>query len=160
MTEEQHVDGLDVPSPFKDASPGLNDPRLTISNRTNWLQNLYPHFSMYPQSKVTDDNICWPETNRSPDMFLAKMGLLKISRKLLFGIYDQEDPHESYWRARESELLYRGKGSWEGCSKQRVHGFSLAESLPEKKRSLSSACWALLWFHSMTAPSSRLLDCI
>lgn len=27
-TEEQHVDGLDVQSPSKDASPGLNDPRL------------------------------------------------------------------------------------------------------------------------------------
>lgn len=58
MTEEQHVDGLNVPSPSKEASPGLNDPRLTISNRTNWLPNLNPHFSMYPQSKVTDDNIC------------------------------------------------------------------------------------------------------
>ena len=28
MTEEQHVDGLDIQSPSKDASPGLNDPRL------------------------------------------------------------------------------------------------------------------------------------
>ena len=29
-------------------------------------------------------------------------------------------------------------GSWEGCSKQRIHGFSLAESLPGNKRSLLS----------------------
>ena len=65
--------------------------------------------------------------------FLAKMGLFKISRKLLFDICDQEDPHESYWTARESELLYRGKGSWEGCSKQRVHGSSLAWVLARKE---------------------------
>ena len=49
-------------------------------------------------------------------------------------------------------FLKRGKRSWEGYSKQRVHGFSLAEFLPGKKQSLSSSCWALL----LRAPPSGL----
>ena len=43
-----------------------------------------------------------------------------------------------------------GKGSGEGYSKQRALGFSLAESLPGKKRSLSSSYWALLLLQGMT----------
>lgn len=36
------------------------------------------------------------------------------------------------------------KRSWEHYSKQRVHGFSLAGSLPGKKKGLSFSYWALL----------------
>ena len=50
-----------------------------------------------------------------------------------------------------------GKGSGEGYSKQRALGFSLAESLPGKKRSLSSSCWALLWSQSIRVPPSGFL---
>lgn len=48
-------------------------------------------------------------------------------------------------------LLQRGKGSLEDYSKQRVQGFSLAESLLGKKRDLSSSCWALLSLQHMRA---------
>ena len=54
---------------------------------------------------------------------------------------------------REGECFYRG-GSWKGLSKQRVHGFSLAESLPGKR--FSSSCWALLSSQGMRAPPSGL----
>ena len=36
------------------------------------------------------------------------------------------------------------KGSWESYSEQKAHGSSLAESLPGKKKDLSSSSWALL----------------
>ena len=46
----------------------------------------------------------------------------------------------------------QGKGSWKGYSKQRVHGFSLAEFNCQK--SFSSSCWALLWPQNVRAPPS------
>ena len=49
----------------------------------------------------------------------------------------------STWQAKENDFI-GGKEDWEDYSKQKVYGFSLAESLPGKKRSLSSSCWALL----------------
>ena len=55
--------------------------------------------------------------------------------------------------AREGELFYRGeKEVGGGYSKQRLHGFSLAEPLPGMKRSVSSSCWAL----GVGAPPSGL----
>ena len=53
-------------------------------------------------------------------------------------------------------LLQRKKGSQEGCSKQIVYGFSLADSLPGKKRRLFSSCWALLLWQGMRIPCSGL----
>ena len=49
-----------------------------------------------------------------------------------------------------------GKRKLEGCSKQRVKGFSLAESLPGEKRSPSSSCWALLSLQGVRAPPTGL----
>ena len=51
-------------------------------------------------------------------------------------------------------LLWR-KGSWEGYSRHRGHGFSLAELLLGKK-SLSSSSWALTSWQGMRAPLSGL----
>lgn len=66
----------------------------------------------------------------------------------------------STWKSPHSKdrrtLLQRGKGSWKGYSKERVQGFSLAESLQRKKSRLSS-CWALLTSQGMRAPPSGLL---
>lgn len=48
---------------------------------------------------------------------------------------------------KEEEHPYRGKeevGSREAFSEEGVHGFSLAEALPWKNRSLSPSCWALI----------------
>ena len=46
----------------------------------------------------------------------------------------------------EKENVFKeGRGSWEDYSKPRVLGFSQAESLPGKKRGLSSSHWALLF---------------
>ena len=50
-------------------------------------------------------------------------------------------------------LLYRRKEIWEGYGKQRVHGFSLAESLPGKNMSLSSSFLVLLFFPNQTWPT-------
>ena len=47
----------------------------------------------------------------------------------------------------------RKKKSWEDSNKQRFFSFSLAESLPEKKRSPSFSCWALLLSQKGAPPS-------
>ena len=60
-----------------------------------------------------------------------------------FRVCNHGEPLANPLMAREKEYLYREKGRWEGWNKQRVHGVSLAESLPVKKRSLSPSFWAL-----------------
>ena len=69
------------------------------------------------------------------------MDLFRISRELQLEICSYGQSMQVLHAAR-GECFYRG-GGWEGLSKQRVHGFSLAESPPGKK-SLSSPCWAPL----------------
>ena len=59
------------------------------------------------------------------------------------------------YQGKESVFL-EGKGRWEGSSKRGVHGFSLAESSPGKKSSLSSSYSALLWLHGQRALPSGL----
>ena len=81
------------------------------------------------------------------------MGLFGISRELQFGICSHGEPRASLHAAREGELFYRGeKEVWRAAVVKRAHGFSLAESLPGKKRSLFPSCRALLWPQDMTAP--------
>lgn len=58
--------------------------------------------------------------------------------------------YDPTWQGRRM-LLWGGIGSWDGYSKQRVHDFSLADFLPEKKRSVSSSRWALLSLQDMRA---------
>ena len=69
------------------------------------------------------------------------MGLFRISRELQFRVYDCSEPCTSPRTGREGEHIHnKGKeDGWEDYSKQRVHGFSLAESLPGKEWSLSSS---------------------
>ena len=56
----------------------------------------------------------------------------------------------------KEDAFIEGKRKLGGLSKQRVPGFSLAESLPGKKRRLSFSCWALLSSQGMRAPLSSL----
>ena len=63
--------------------------------------------------------------------------------------------HGSPCRARE-EHFYRRERCQEGYNKQRFYSFSLTESFPGKKRSLSSS-WTLIWSQGMRGPCSSLL---
>ena len=91
--------------------------------------------------------------SKLPDISLGKMDLFGISRRLQLGVGYMVSHVQVAACQQRRTLLQRGKGSWEGYHKQRVHGFSLAESLPGKKRSLPS-CWALLALQGMRAPPS------
>ena len=51
--------------------------------------------------------------------------------------------HTKVYTEQRKTDFYR-RGSQEGYSKQRAHGFSLVESLLGKKRRLHSSCWTLL----------------
>ena len=96
---------------------------------------------------------CWPKTSILPDISSAKMGLFGISRGLQFGICNHMQSPS--WQGKENTFI-GCKRIWEGCSKQRVHSFSLAESLPGKKRSLSPSCWVLLSLQGMRVSYSDL----
>ena len=81
------------------------------------------------------------------------MGLSRISSELQFG-KPQASPH----MMREGSAFIEGNRKLEGGQrKQRVAGFSLAESLPGKKSRLSSSYWALLSVQGMRMPPSGLL---
>ena len=100
---------------------------------------------------------CWPETNRIQIFLQQSWVYLGSAENCRSGsatmVSHMQIPSQ---QGKENPFIDR-KGSWEGYSKQRVHGFSLAESLSGKKRSLSSSCWALLSSQSMGAPLPGLL---
>ena len=98
---------------------------------------------------------CWPEINRLPDISPTKMDLFKVSRELQFEVCNHCEPHKSSC-TRKGKHFYRGERKSRGYSQKRVCGFSLAESLPGKKRSASSSCWALIWSQVMRVPPSGL----
>ena len=56
---------------------------------------------------------------------LAKIGFFRISRELQLNLQPWE---------QAMCIFLKGKASWERCRKQRVQRFSLAESLPGKKK--------------------------
>ena len=71
------------------------------------------------------------------------MGFFGIGQELQFGVPNHIKQRVSPCRVGEGECCYRGeKEAREGYSRQRVHGFSLAESLLAK-RSLFSCYWTL-----------------
>lgn len=70
------------------------------------------------------------------DISPAKMTLFGISRELPFGVCSPDEPCASSHTATKGEYVHRGRKSWVGYSKQRVHEFSLDESLTGKKRNL------------------------
>lgn len=104
---------------------------------------------MSPFNHLTKD---WVNL-KLPDIFPAKLGLFEVSKKLQFGVCNYDEPCANPCRAKEGQHFYRGgKGNWESYSKQRVPGFSLAEFLPGKKKSLSSPSTVLPFSQSVGVP--------
>ena len=88
-----------------------------------------------------------------PNISPAKMGLFRIVRELQFGVCNHGKPHSSPYMAREGKHFCR----WEReAGSAKVNKETTIESLPGKKRSHSSSCWALLLSQSIRAPSSGL----
>ena len=48
---------------------------------------------------------CWPEINGMPDISLAKMGLLRISKELQFGVCNHGKSHANPHTAMEEEYI-------------------------------------------------------
>ena len=72
-----------------------------------------------------------------------------------FGVWNHGEACASPCTAREGEGFPGGEKEDGKGSKQRAQGFSLAESLPGKKSSLSTF-WALLLLQGVRAPPSGL----
>ena len=72
------------------------------------------------------------------------MGLVGISNELQFYAYNHGEPFANPLSARDGELFYGGEKEFGRAILYRLHSFSLAESLPGKKRNLSSSCCVLL----------------
>ena len=106
--------------------------------------------------KKKKQECCWPVTNGLPLISPAKMNLPCISTELQLWVCNHGEPSAvrvPTWQEKENTFT-EGKRKLTG--QQRVHGSSLAESLPGMKRSLSSSCWALLWSQGVRTPSSGL----
>ena len=92
---------------------------------------------------------CLSETNRLTDISLAKIDS-ESAENCILGSATMSQMQLPTWQ-EENAFRERKKKSWEDCSKQRVLSFSLAESLPGKKRSPSSSCW-LCSYHGKELP--------
>lgn len=77
-------------------------------------------------------------------MFPAKMDFFGIGRELQFGFCNHGESCSSPTQKGRENSFIEVKRNWKDYGKERVHGFSLTESLPGKK-SLSSCYHALLW---------------
>lgn len=95
---------------------------------------------------------CWPETNRQPDISPVNMDLFG-RRELQFRVCNHGEPSPSLCTEREREGFCTGKKEVGKAVVNKVHGFSLDETLPGIKRSLSSH-WTLLLLQSVRAPPS------
>lgn len=76
-----------------------------------------------------------------PGIFVAKIGLFKISRESKIEVYNCGEPHISPHAARETRKE-REKSKLAGLYMKKVHGF---HSLPGKE---SSSPWALLSYRA------------
>ena len=85
------------------------------------------------------------------------MGFFGIGQELQCGVPNHVKQCARPCRVGEEECCYRGeKEVGEGYSRQRAHGFSLAESLLAK-RSLSSCYWTL-GEHSLVVSQLFLIE--
>ena len=64
------------------------------------------------------NGLCWPETNRLPDMSPAKTDLLGINKESQFKVCNHGQSLPSLPDTKGRTFLLRGKGNWEACSKQ------------------------------------------
>ena len=95
---------------------------------------------------------CLSETNRLTDISLAKIDSESAENCILESA-TMSQMQLPTWQGENALRERKKKKSWEDCSKWRVLSFSLAESLPGKKRSPSSSCWALLLSQKGAPPS-------
>ena len=104
-----------------------------------YLLNFFFKEAETPLTFYTCHLLCWPDVNRLPDISSAMLGLFGMSRESQFRVCNHGEsyastPYASSPHSKETRtLLQRGRGSWEGSSKQRVHGSSLAESFSGKE---------------------------
>ena len=95
------------------------------------------------------------ETSRLPDISPAKMGLFRLNRELQLGVcHCGETRTILTWQGVEN--FYRKEIEGGRASKHGIHGFSLTDSLPGKKSSLSSSCCFLLSLKGMRASPSDI----
>lgn len=108
----------------------------------------FTHFSGYPPFRISQ-----PKTNRLLDISPATLHLFGIRRELQFRVCNHGEPSPSLCTEREREGFCTGKKEVGKAVVNKVHGFSLDETLPGIKRSLSSH-WTLLLLQSVRAPPS------
>ena len=74
-----------------------------------------------------------------------------LAENCSLGVCSHGKPHVSSHVTGEGAYFSKEKEAGGVYSKWRIHGFSLAESLPGKSESLSSSSLALLWSQGMSA---------
>ena len=72
---------------------------------------------------------CWPKTSRLLDISPEKMGLFRIRGELQLRACNRGEPCSSSHVARGGEHFYKEEKEIETAVANRVHGFSLTESL-------------------------------
>ena len=116
----------------------------------------YPQNLWGPTSSSYRPPKCWPKTGRLPVISPEKIGLLRISKELHFGSANIVNHMHIPPLQGKKNTFIEGKNEHEGCSKWRVHGFSLAESLPRKKWNLCSSHWSQPSSQGMGTPPAGL----
>lgn len=88
---------------------------------------------------LTSSLLHWPKTNRRPGISPAKMGFLRVSRELQFGICSQGEPHWVPTAQRKERALTEEKRKVGGCSEQRARKWVLTKKEETFFFSLGSA---------------------
>jgi hypothetical protein len=80
------------------------------------------------------------------------MGSFGTSRELQFRVCNHGKPQARPPTARKGKHFYREEKEAGRVITNKVHGCSLAESLPGKKRRCSPSCWAWLTSQGKLSP--------
>lgn len=109
---------------------------------STWIQPSHISFWLNFQTDTRVSLILHADMKkRLPDISPAKMSLLRWE-ELQFAIGNHVKPLASPCIAREVEYFYRGVYEvGRAIANRESLAFSLADSLTEKKRTLSSSCW-------------------
>ena len=112
--------------------PGTGGKAVSDSGLSCWIPHLFAYQPLSCGGGLWSPHMrpkCWSGIKRLLDISLAKMGLFRMSRELYNG-----EPHASLHMAREGGCFYGEEEELGRATVSRVRGFSLAESLPGKKR--------------------------
>ena len=98
----------------------------------------------------------WPEINDLKSIFFSQNESVQNQQKIVIqGLQPWWAMCKfPYGKGEKKSFYKREKGKWEIYWKQRVHDFSLAQSLSGKKSSFSSSSWARLSSQGRRAPHS------